>query len=294
MCRELMEALLTSEAATRNDYERMPGERHGGVHKKKVVTLFGQVGPIPRAYYHSKGDGDGGAGRYPWDERMGLLGKHTPAVVSEVLRLAAIHGYEEAAQEFENAHGFRISPDTMRDIVIGDAATAAEFNLTCGHVEQEQRETLAYVLGDGTGISMFRRYLEGVKGKDGKEAKTREVKVAAFFTGSMKKGKPCRDEDSTTYIATTERWEESGRMSRRAYSVSLPQAGQYEAPGLQARPHTSNPPAQVLTAGVPQMRQKRALSENSSFPHRGHLSTRPVSSAGTAGNGTGRIPEYTF
>jgi len=26
MCRELMEALLTSEAATRDDYERQPGE----------------------------------------------------------------------------------------------------------------------------------------------------------------------------------------------------------------------------------------------------------------------------
>ena len=74
MCRELMEALLTSETATRNDYERLPGERHGGVHKKKVVTLFGPVGPIPRAYYHAKGDMDGGTGHYPWDERMGLVG----------------------------------------------------------------------------------------------------------------------------------------------------------------------------------------------------------------------------
>ncbi len=222
MCRELMESLLTSEAAARNDYERKPGERHGGVHDKSIVTLFGPVGPIPRAYYHAKGGGDGGAGHYPWDERMGLVGKHTPAVVSEVLRLAAIHGYEEAAQEFENAHGFRISPDTMRDIVIGDAATTTEFNLACGHVDQKVREKLAYVLGDGTGISMFRRYLKGVKGKDGKEAKTREVKVAAFFTGSVKKGEPCRDADSTTYIATTERWEEYGRMSRREFDRRFP------------------------------------------------------------------------
>ena len=218
MCRELMEALLTSEAATRNDYERMPGERHGGIHEKSVVTLFGPIGPVPRAYYHSKERG----GHYPWDERMGLVGGRTPAVVSEVLRLAAIHGYGEAAQEFENAHGFRISPDTMRDIVIGDAATTKEFALACGHVEQAQRAALAYVLGDGTGISMFRKYLKGVKGRDGKEAKTREVKLAAFFTGSMKKGKPCRDEDSTTYIATTKRWEEYGRMSRREFDRRFP------------------------------------------------------------------------
>ena len=222
MCRELMEALLTSEAAARSDYERKPGERHGGVHGKSIVTLFGPVGPIPRAYYHAKGGGDRGEGHYPWDERMGLAGRHTPAVVAEAERLAAIHGYGEAAQEFENAHGFRISPDTMRDIVIGGTARAMEFNLTCAHVEQKQRETLAYVLGDGTGISMFRKYLKGVKGKDGKEAKTREVKVAAFFTGSMKKGEPFRDDDSTTYIATTGRWEEYGRMSRREFDRRFP------------------------------------------------------------------------
>ncbi len=222
MCRELMEALLTSESATRNDYERQPGERHGGVHEKDVTTLFGPVGPVPRAYYHATKTDGSGEGHYPWDKCMGLVGGYTPAVVSEVLRLAAIHGYEEAAQEFENAHGFRISPDTMRDIVIRDAAAVKEFNLKCGHVEQTQRAALAYVLGDGTGISMFRKYLEGVRGKDGNEAKTREVKLAAFFTGSMKEGKPWRDEDSTTYIATTERWEEYGRMSRREFDRRFP------------------------------------------------------------------------
>jgi hypothetical protein len=142
--------------------------------------------------------------------------------VSDVLRLAAIHGYGEAAQEFNNAHGFRISPDTMRDIVIGDAATVAEFNLTCGPVGQTHRETLAYVLGDGTGISMFREYLKGVRGKDGKEAKTREVKLAAFFTGCMRKGKPLRDDDSTTYVATTARWEDFGRMARREFDRRFP------------------------------------------------------------------------
>lgn len=222
MCRELMDALLTSEAATRNDYERMPSERHGGVHERMIVTLFGPIGPVPRAYYHAKKTSKGGGGHYPWDERMGLVDGYTPAVVSDVLRLAAIHGYGEAAQEFENAHGFRISPDTMRDIVIGDAATAAEFNLSCGPAGQTHRETLAYVLGDGTGISMFREYLKGVKGKDGKEARTREVKLAALFTGCMRKGKPCRDDDSTTYVATTARWEDFGRMARREFDRRFP------------------------------------------------------------------------
>ena len=222
MCRELMEALLTSEASVRDDYVREKGERHGGTHGKTVDTLFGPVGPVPRAYFHKK-DADGTkTGHYPWDERMGLLGQYTPAVVSEVLRLAAIHNYEEAAQEFENSHGWRFSPDAMRGIVLDSSDNAAKFHQLCESVRQEERTRLAYVLVDGTGISMFQKYLEGVKGKDGGPAKTREVKLAALFTGSMKKGKPWRDEDSTTYVATTERWEPFGKMARREFDRRFP------------------------------------------------------------------------
>ena len=171
---ELYEALVTSESSTRDTYERESGERHGGTHEKEVVSLFGPVGPVPRAYFHKK-DADGTKhGHYPWDERMGLLRQYTPAVVSEVLRLAAIHTYEEAAQEFEKAHGFRISPDAMSEIVRDSSDDAAKFHRLCESVRQEDRRRLAYVLVDGTGISMFKRYLGGVKGKDGKPAKTRE------------------------------------------------------------------------------------------------------------------------
>ena len=224
MCRELMEALLTSEAATRSDGERKPGERHGGVHGKRVATLFGPVGPVPRAYLHRKGADGARHGHYPWDERMGLLGRYTPAVVSEVLRLAAMHSYEEAAQEFGNAHGWRLSPDAMRGIVLDSSDDAAKFRQLCDAVRQGARTGLAYVLGDGTGISMFRKYLKGIKGRDGKEAKTREVKLAALFTGSTRKGKPCRDEDSTTYVATAARWEDFGRMARREFDRRFPLA----------------------------------------------------------------------
>ena len=222
MCREIMEALLTSESATRDTYDREKGERHGGVHEKDVVTLFGPVGPVPRTYFHRKGADGARCGHYPWDERMGLMGQYTPAVVSEVLRLAAIHNYEEAAQEFENAHGWRLSPDAMRGIVLDSSDDAAKFHQLCEAVRQETRAGLAYILGDGTGISMFRKYLKGIKGKDGKEAKTREVKLAAFFTGSLRKGKPCRDDDSTTYVATTARWEDFGRMARREFDRRFP------------------------------------------------------------------------
>ena len=81
MCRELLEALLTSDSAKCSEYERTPNERHGGIHEKKVATLFGLVGPIPRTYYHGKDSKGGSTGHYPWDEQMGLVGRHTPAVI---------------------------------------------------------------------------------------------------------------------------------------------------------------------------------------------------------------------
>ena len=222
MCREIMEALLTSESSTRDAYVRGKGERHGGVHERRVSTLFGPVGPVSRAYFHRRNADGTGRGHYPWDERMGLLRQYTPAVVSDVLRLAAIHSYEEAAQEFENAHGWRLSPDAMRSIALDSSDDAAKFHRLREPVRQESRARTAYVLGDGTGISMFRKYLEEIRGKDGKEAKTREVKLAALFTGSLRKGRPWRDEDSTTYVATTSRWEEFGRTARREFDRRFP------------------------------------------------------------------------
>ena len=221
----LMEALLTSEESTKLEYERKSGERNGGIHRKDIVTLFGTVKSIPREYYWNStrkdSAGERKCGHYVFDERLGLVGRYTPAVVNEVLRLAATHDYEEAAVDFSKAHGFPLSPDTLRDIVLSCAAKVGDFMQLSGAQESEVRQPLAYVLADGTGIHMFHKYLEGVKGKKGAPT-TREVKLAAFFTGEMKKAKPFRHKGSTTYVATTERWEDFGRLARVEYDRRFP------------------------------------------------------------------------
>lgn len=224
MCLEMMRELVTSESSLRDDYAREAAERNGGRHEKHVFCLFGDLGPIPRTYYWKKESVEGNVvktGHYPWDERMGLLRQYTPALVGEVLRLSAIHNYEEASAEFSRTHGFSLSADAIRDIALDSAEDAARFHALSESVEEDMRQNLVYVLGDGTGISMFKRHLEGVRGKNG-EAKTREVKLAAFFTGRMRFGKPWRNEDSTTYVATTARWEDFGRMARREFDRRFP------------------------------------------------------------------------
>lgn len=214
---ELMTALLTSDLALEDNYEKSAGERNGGRHAKTVTTVFGDVRIPARTYYHKTS-----SGHFPWDDRMGLCGSYTPAVIADALRLASIHNYEEAAQEFARSHAFPISPDAIRDIVIANATKARLFLDLDASTADTRRADRAYILGDGTGISMFGKYLEGVKGKDGGRAKTREVKLGAIFTGSVKKGEPHRDEDSTTYVATTMRWREFGAGLRKEFDRRFP------------------------------------------------------------------------
>lgn len=113
---------------------------------------------VPQAYFHRK-DADGTKrGHYLKDERKGLSGRHSPTVVSEILRLAAIYDYGEVAHEFEKAHGFRLPADAVRDIVIGDSDNAAK---SLRHARASSRSggrgspTSSSTARGGTSISIY-------------------------------------------------------------------------------------------------------------------------------------------
>ena len=76
LCLELMAELLSAGAATAKDYEPEADERNAGNHGKKIVTLFGETPEIKRTYYWNK---DTHKGHYPFDDRLGLIGRYTPA-----------------------------------------------------------------------------------------------------------------------------------------------------------------------------------------------------------------------
>ena len=74
-----------------------------------------------------------------------------------------------------------------------------------------------YVEGDGTGIPVRPEETEGRKGKqDDQPAKTREVKLGCVFTQTKEdeEGKPVRDPESTSYVATLEPAAEFGALLR--------------------------------------------------------------------------------
>jgi hypothetical protein len=81
---------------------------------------------------------------------------------------------------------------------------------------------------DGTGIPVVKAETEGRVGKnEGQGARTREVKLACVFTQTKcnDKGRPIRDENSTTYVGAIETAEEFGpRVYTEAWERGWSQA----------------------------------------------------------------------
>ena len=214
LCRELMAELLAAGAATAKDYDPEPGERNAGSHGKKIVTLFGELPEIRRAYYWN---GRSRRGHYPFDDRLGLVGRYTPAAANEMARYAVCHPYKDAAEGFSRNHAFRVSPDTIREVVGMRYDESSAFVKGSGDGTRDAADEKARavcVMADGTGMPMRKECLKGARGKDGR-AKTREVKAGAIFVASKTKdNEPHRDLDTTTYVATTHRREKSGKYLR--------------------------------------------------------------------------------
>ena len=217
LCRELMAELLAAGAATARDYEPEADERNAGNHGKRIVTLFGELPGIRRTYYWSE---DRRAGHYPFDDGLGLVGRYTPAAANEMARYAVSHPYRDAAEAFSRCHAFKVSPDTIREIVGMRRDESSAFVKGSGDGTRDaddEKARVVCVMADGTGMPMRKECLKGAKGRDGR-AKTREVKAGAIFVASKTKdNEPHRDLDTTTYVATTHRTEKFGKLVRAEF-----------------------------------------------------------------------------
>ena len=217
LCRELMAELLSAGAATARNYEPEADERNAGNHGKRIVTLFGELPEIRRTYYWNE---DSHSGHYPFDDRLGLVGRYTPAAADDMARCAVSHPYKDAAEAFSRCHAFKVSPDTIREIVGMLYDESSAFAKGSGGGERDacdEKAGIVCVMADGTGMPMRRECLKGAKGKDGR-ARTREVKAGAIFVASKTKdNEPHRDLDTTTYVATTHRREKFGKYLRSEF-----------------------------------------------------------------------------
>jgi hypothetical protein len=135
----------------------------------------------------------------------------------------------ESSQQLQELAALKVEPSRLQRLVgaVGPSVQEPLLGLPAPHRSPPPQ---FYVSIDGTGVPMVRPELEGRTGRgpDG-EARTREVKLAVFFTQGVtdEEGHPMRDPDSTTYLASFVCSDEFGPLApRAALQRGMAQAGQ--------------------------------------------------------------------
>jgi hypothetical protein len=177
-----------------------PGEKCYAGRPNQVDSLFGPV--VSRRNYYT--DGQGG-GRAPLDEVLGIVEGCTPALARLMCRAGAVEHYAAAAASLNEYTGLAVKGRRIQRMVKRLGPQMAQWprpRAAAGPVPPEQ---VFYIEADGTGIPVRAEETQGRKGKqEDAPAKTREVKLGCVFTATEKneEGKPIRDPESTSYVAT--------------------------------------------------------------------------------------------
>lgn len=194
-------------------YQAKPGWHRKGRQKLRVQSIFG-VFDLERDYYY---DPKEGRGHYPADAALALEGSCTPAL-ARLICLESIDepSFEKAEKHLKETGGIDFPARQLQRFVqeIGPAAQAWQQRQS---PPQACDAPIMYVSGDGTGVPMRKEELAGRKGKqqDG-SSKTRQAYLGCVFTQHKRdeKGRPIRDHDSTSYIATFGTVEQLGLLLR--------------------------------------------------------------------------------
>jgi hypothetical protein len=185
---------------------------YAGSRPKTVSTVLGPV-QVARAWYHCPGCGRGFA---PRDEQLGVAGTSlSPGLAEMIARAGAEVPFGKAAALLEDLAGVAVSARTVERSAEASGAAArkagaAEAALLRARTivplpPPEPVPDTLYAEVDGTGVPVRASETQGRPGKDGdKQARTREVKLARFFTVSRldDEGRPVMDPGSSTYVAT--------------------------------------------------------------------------------------------
>jgi hypothetical protein len=184
-----------------------------GYRDKSFDTVLGLV-TVTRAWYHCAACGHGLA---PRDAELSMAGASmSPGLAAMNDRAAAAAPFREAARLLEDLAGIRLTARRVeRAAEASGAAVATAGRGRAGLIAARKLVPLPpsplpdklYAAIDGTGVPMTPKETAGREGKgeDGR-ARTREVKLAVFFTQARLDGDgyPVRDRDSTSVIATFE------------------------------------------------------------------------------------------
>lgn len=220
----LLEQLLGSDSGHRGPHiDCGEGHQAGFVsyRDKTVDTVLGPI-EVTRAYYHCQ---TCRAGPAPKDDELGITGESiTPGLRAMIDRTAATAPFAKATDLLTDLAGLNLSIKRVERAAEKDGRAlhhtiAAQSDAiaagTLTPMRPAARPRRLYVAVDGTGIPATAAATADRAGKhpDGK-ARTREIKLGVVFTQTKldDKGRPVRDPDSSSYVATLDPAEAFGRL----------------------------------------------------------------------------------
>ena len=184
-----------------------------GYRDKAFDTALGLV-TVTRAWYHCAGCGHGLA---PRDAELGIAATSMSPGLTAMNDMAAAAGpFAGAARLLEELAGLRLTAKRVERAAEASGAAVAAAGRERARLTAARRlvplppsplPDKLYVAIDGTGVPVTSKETAGRRGKgDDGRARTREVKLAVFFTQDRldDEGYPVRDRASASVIATFE------------------------------------------------------------------------------------------
>jgi len=189
---------------------------------KGLRTVLGEV-TLRRAYYHCEHCHQG---EIPQDRAWNVeKTSFSPGLRRVISRIGAQESFEMGSEDLREIGGIevdskeveRISEQVGEELLMEEQSACEQ--IFSGKVipmpALRQEIEKAYILADGTGVPVVPRETVGRRGKgpDGK-ARTREAKLGCVFTQARldDRGRPERDELSTTYVGGIQNAEEFGKI----------------------------------------------------------------------------------
>ncbi len=152
-----------------------PGRKE--LRTKSILSAVGEV-DYSRWYAVDKT----GATGFPADDALGIICGCTPEAAKRLCHMGAkSQSYRESSQSLELLAGIRVSQNTIQRLVgeVGPKMAAWAQERQPATVRPE-RDVAICLQMDMTGVRMLKKYLQGVKGKDG-SPKGRQIKCGVVF-----------------------------------------------------------------------------------------------------------------
>ena len=167
--------ILSGPAQRAAGVEAPAGRR--GRRETKILSSVGEV-----SYSRAYATGPDGRRGFPADRALGITCGCTPAAAKLLCHEAArSQSYFQASESLALAAGLSVSPSTLHRLVasVGPDMEAWALERPPDRVEDGRLAVVCLEM-DMTGVRMLKKYLKGVKGKDG-APKCRQIKCGTLF-----------------------------------------------------------------------------------------------------------------